>query len=335
MAIYTRTGDAGTTALFTGQRVSKTHPRVEAYGTLDELNAALSLCVCATSCEAHRALLEAIQLQLFWFSAELASESEEPARNRRYISTEEIAALEAAIDTAMGRVAPVHSFILPGRCEAASRLHFARTLARRAERRLVELSAGVAVRQVLMRYINRLSDCLYALARAEDHDAHQNMIIQEVAKRYLASCPSPLVKEPTMSLSFQDLHQLVCAAAERAQAIHVPVVISIVDANGNETVTWRMPDALLVSSELAPKKAWTAVAMKMATHELTPAVQPGAPLYGLESHMQGKVVTFGGGFPLWREGLLIGGLGISGGSVEQDMDIAHAAIAAINVRTHQ
>ncbi|RNW25368.1 two-domain cob(I)yrinic acid a,c-diamide adenosyltransferase PduO [Citrobacter werkmanii] len=335
MAIYTRTGDAGTTALFTGQRVSKTHPRVEAYGTLDELNAALSLCICAAKSPQHRQLLENIQLQLFWFSAELASESEQPNPEQRYISSEEIAALEIAIDTAMGRVTPLRSFILPGRSEAASRLHFARTLARRAERRLVELSADIAVRHVLMRYINRLSDCLYALARAEDHDAHQNDIIQKVAERYLAAIRTSAIKEPTMSLSFQELHQLTRAAVTRAEELQVPVVISIVDANGTQTVTWRMPDALLVSSELAPKKAWTAVAMKTATHELTSAVQPGAALYGLESHMQGKVVTFGGGYALWREGLLLGGLGISGGSVDQDMDIAETAIAAINVRTHQ
>lgn len=335
MAIYTRTGDAGTTALFTGQRVSKTHPRVEAYGTLDELNAALSLCVCVAKNPQHRQLLENIQLQLFWFSAELASESEEPTPEQRYISSEEIAALEAAIDIAMGRVPPLRSFILPGCSEAASRLHFARTLARRAERRLVELSTEISVRHVLMRYINRLSDCLYALARAEDHDAHQNEIIQKVAERYLAAVQPPATKEPTMSLSFQELHQLTRAAVTRAEELQVPVVISIVDANGTQTVAWRMPDALLVSSELAPKKAWTAVAMKTATHQLTSAVQPGAALYGLESHMQGKVVTFGGGYALWREGLLLGGLGISGGSVEQDMDIAETAIAAINVRTHQ
>ena len=87
--------------------------------------------------------------------------------------------------------------------------------------------------------------------------------------------------------------------------------------------------------ELAPKKAWTAVAMKTATHELATTVQPSAALYGLESHLQGKVVTFGGGYPLWRDGQLIAGLGISGGSIEQDMAIAQAAMAAINVRTHQ
>lgn len=113
MAIYTRTGDAGTTSLFTGQRVSKTHPRVEAYGTLDELNAALSLCACAAADKHHRALLEAIQQQIFWFSAELASDSERPSPKQRYISSEEISALEAAIDRAMARVEPLHSFIYP------------------------------------------------------------------------------------------------------------------------------------------------------------------------------------------------------------------------------
>lgn len=104
MAIYTRTGDSGSTSLFTGQRVSKTHLRVETYGTLDELNATLSLCYCATAIESHRILLEAIQQQIFWFSAELASESEQPSAQQRYISTEEIAALENAIDSAMNAV---------------------------------------------------------------------------------------------------------------------------------------------------------------------------------------------------------------------------------------
>ncbi|MHG42608.1 heme-binding protein, partial [Salmonella enterica] len=164
----------------------------------------------------------------------------------------------------------------------------------------------------------------------------QANIIREVSKRYLAASQPTRSKETTpVALSFHDLHQLTRTAVERAQQLQVPVVVSIVDAHGTETVTWRMPDALLVSSELAPKKAWTAVAMKTATHELSDVVQPGAALYGLESHLQGKVVTFGGGYALWRDGILIGGLGISGGSVEQDMDIAQTAIAAINVGTHQ
>ena len=209
MAIYTRTGDSGSTSLFTGQRVSKTHLRVETYGTLDELNATLSLCYCATAIESHRILLEAIQQQIFWFSAELASESEQPSAQLRYIGTEEIAALENAIDSAMNAVPPVHSFILPGRCEAASRMHFARTVARRAERRLVELTTETIVRNVLLHYINRLSDCLYALARVEDNVAHQNLMIQEITKRYHAQCRS-LFRIFTSSFVVRQCAQMNC-----------------------------------------------------------------------------------------------------------------------------
>lgn len=190
MAIYTRTGDAGSTSLFTGQRVSKTHPRVEAYGTLDELNAVLSLCVCAVAEEKHRTLLEALQQHIFWFSAELASDSEQPSPGKRYISSEEIALLEQTIDREMARMPALHQFVLPGRCEAASRLHLARTVARRAERRLVELAAEVTLRQILLRYLNRLSDCLYALARSEDHADHQRRLVAEIAARYLAASGS-------------------------------------------------------------------------------------------------------------------------------------------------
>lgn len=333
MAIYTRTGDAGTTTLFSGQRVSKTHPRVETYGTLDELNATLSLCVCASGRTELKSFLENLQQQLFWFSAELACENDTPPAAQRVISNHEIAALEQEIDRAMAQVDEVHGFILPGRCEAAARLHVARTLTRRAERRLVELAEQTDVRQVLLRYLNRLSDCFYALARLEDHLAHQQQVIAEVAARYRAAAGS--TAEPAMSLSFHELHQLARAAMARASTLGIPVVISVVDASGTAMLLWRMPGALLVSSELAPKKAWTAVAMKSATHQLSHLVQPGAPLYGLDAQMAGKVVTFGGGFPLRRDGNIIGGLGISGGSVEQDMDIAQAALAAINMGNNQ
>ncbi len=100
-----------------------------------------------------------------------------------------------------------------------------------------------------------------------------------------------------MALSFHDLHQLTRAAVERAQQL--PVVVSIVDTHGTETVTGgcRRPAG---QQRTGAEKAWTAVAMKTATHELSDVVQPGAALYGLESHLQGKVVTFGGGYALAR-----------------------------------
>ncbi len=337
MAIYTRTGDHGDTALYTGQRVSKSHPRVEAYGTLDELNAALSLCWCATVREENKAQLTRFQQHLFWLSAELASEASEPVVGRRYISSEDISEMEHTIDRCMAAVPVIKNFVLPGRCEAASRLHVARTLARRAERRMVVLAGSVPVRQVAMQYINRLSDCLYALARDEDHLAVINQVTQTILQRYQqalatsategtpatapAQCPAP------GTLAFGVIHQMACAAMGAAKEAGVPVVFSLVDAHGNLLLTWRMPGALLVSCELAPKKAWSAVALKAPTHTLGTATQPGGPLYELASSMAGKVVTFGGGYPLWQAGTLLGGLGISGGTVEQDMAIARVALA--------
>lgn len=217
----------------------------------------LSLCVCAVAEEEQRTLLEALQQHIFWFSAELASDSEQPSPGKRYISSEEIALLEQTIDREMARVPALHQFVLPGRCEAASRLHLARTVARRAERRLVELGAEVTIRQMLLRYLNRLSDCLYATGAQRDHAAHQRRLVTEIAARYLAASGSPAPDAPKAqagSLSFHELHQLIRQAIEHARQLQVPVVVSIVDAHGTENRDRRMPDALLVSSELAPKK---------------------------------------------------------------------------------
>ncbi|WP_145514003.1 cob(I)yrinic acid a,c-diamide adenosyltransferase [Yersinia massiliensis] len=337
MSIYTKTGDAGTTALFTGQRVKKSHPRVETYGTLDELNAALSLCARVMQGEENRQLIDAVQHQLFYFSAELASEGiEVPPVGRKSISEQDIHALEQAVDRCMAQLPPVKGFILPGDTEAGSRLHFARTLARRCERRLIELAEQVPVRSVLLQYLNRLSDCLYALARDEDQRQQLQQTAQTVLARYLAATqetqPATKTRPTATGLGFSDVHQLVKLAVEAAMTLGIAVVVALTDRHGNLIMTYRMPDTLLVSSELAPKKAWTAVALKAATHQLSSAVQPGADLFQLEASTGGKVVSFGGGYPLWRDGQLVGGLGISGGSVEQDMHIAEAAISALHLR---
>ncbi|AJJ24100.1 cob(I)yrinic acid a,c-diamide adenosyltransferase [Yersinia enterocolitica] len=336
MSIYTKTGDAGTTALFTGQRVKKSHPRVETYGTLDELNAALSLCARVAQGEENLQLLDAIQHQLFYFSAELASEGiETPPCGRKSISEQDIQALEQAVDRCIAQLPPVQGFILPGNTEAGSRLHFARTLARRCERRLIELAEQVPVRPVLLQYLNRLSDCLYALARDEDQRQTLQQTAHTVVARYLAATtekPVATTQPTSAGLGFSDVHQLVKLAVEAAMTLQITVVVALADRHGNMIMTYRMPDTLLVSSELAPKKAWTAVALKTATHQLSAAIQPGADLFQLEASTGGKVVSFGGGYPLWRDGQLVGGLGISGGSVEQDMYIAETAISALHLR---
>nr|WP_306767836.1 heme-binding protein [Martelella alba] len=132
-------------------------------------------------------------------------------------------------------------------------------------------------------------------------------------------------------LDFHLAHGLLCAALSAAGELSVAVVVAIADAHGNPVMTYRMPDSLLIALELAPKKAFSAVALKTATHCLGPVVQPGAELYQLETSSGGKIVTFGGGYPLYRAGRLVGGLGVSGGTAEQDRQIAERAVMHCHV----
>ncbi|MGA2404240.1 MAG: heme-binding protein [Syntrophobacteraceae bacterium] len=120
--------------------------------------------------------------------------------------------------------------------------------------------------------------------------------------------------------------ELIAAARKKAEEIGVPMVIAVVDAGGNPIALQRMDDALLVSINIAANKAYTAVALKMPTHELAKAAQPGEPLFGIHTTDGCRIVIFGGGFPLKKGDETAGGIGVSGGSVEEDMACAMAAL---------
>ncbi len=133
-----------------------------------------------------------------------------------------------------------------------------------------------------------------------------------------------------MNISLDDALVLMTAARKKADEIGVPMVIAVVDAGGNLVAEHRMDDALLVSVDIARNKAYTSVAVKVATEDLAKAAQPGESLYGIHATDQGRIVIFGGGVPLYRGETLIGGLGVSGGSVEQDVSCAKAGLAALS-----
>lgn len=164
MKIYTKTGDAGETGLFGGTRVSKASARVAAYGDVDELNSVLGVARLHPIDEARDALLQQIQSELFDVGAELAAR---PGKDVGIplVDDGDIERLERAIDAAEEELAPLESFILPGGSPGAAHLHLARTVCRRAERSVVGLAAGEAVRPEIVRYLNRLSDLLFVLAR--------------------------------------------------------------------------------------------------------------------------------------------------------------------------
>jgi cob(I)alamin adenosyltransferase len=167
--IYTRTGDDGTTALGSGRRVAKFDLRVECYGTLDETNAAIGLARLHTrSDQALDAMLARIQNDLFDLGAELCYPDEsKDARGRLSVSDAQVERLESEIDALNRELQPLRSFVLPGGTQAASILHLARTISRRAERLMVALAArpNEPVGGSALRYINRLSDFLFVAAR--------------------------------------------------------------------------------------------------------------------------------------------------------------------------
>ena len=166
MKIYTRTGDDGTTGLFGGGRVRKSDLRLECSGAVDELNAAIGLAVVIVEDPSDlQAELREIQNDLFVIGAHLSTPEPGKAASLPVLEDTAISRLEMEIDNAELDLAPLREFILPGGTEAAARLHFARTVCRRAERRIVELSLDHPVPPVLITYLNRLSDWLFVHAR--------------------------------------------------------------------------------------------------------------------------------------------------------------------------
>lgn len=179
MKLYTRTGDDGTTGLFGGQRVSKDHPRVAAYGTIDELNACIGLIAacCDATDDLHAQFLDIfseLQSRLFDIGADLATpEGDKHEKKVVRITDHHVAEVERWIDLVDSGNKPMKSFVLPGGTELAARLHLARTVCRRAERLMITLGHSEPVSDGAVIYINRVSDLLFAMARRAN--AHVNM----------------------------------------------------------------------------------------------------------------------------------------------------------------
>ncbi len=165
--VYTRTGDQGDTGLGGGQRVPKDSLRIEAYGTVDELNSVIGVAIAAGLPDALQAVLLRIQHELFDLGSDLCFLEDDKAKFKLpQIEPRHVDALEAEMDRMTETLAPLRNFILPGGTPAAAQLHVARTVARRAERRVLELSRHEAIGPSVVVYLNRLSDTLFVMARA-------------------------------------------------------------------------------------------------------------------------------------------------------------------------
>ncbi len=172
MKIYTKTGDTGETALFGGGRVTKDHPRVAAYGDVDELNSVLGLVRAAEPLGFFDPLLESIQRDLFSIGGHLATP--EPGRvsktlEKAVLPPERVGEFERVMDDAERELPPLRAFVLPAGTSKAAALHLARTVCRRAERSVVRLAHDHQVPDLFLIYLNRLSDLLFMLARLANH----------------------------------------------------------------------------------------------------------------------------------------------------------------------
>lgn len=324
MKVYTRTGDEGKTSLLSKQRVFKDHMRVDAYGTVDEANAAMGLAKSLITKTWAVEIIQQVQVELISLNADLATES--LAIENYRITQEHVAKLETVIDSLEQKRIPQPYFVTPGTCSASAALDLARTMVRRAERSVVKLKRTEEVTVPVSLYLNRLSDLLFVLARCIEQEELIVTIKSKIVSVLQGETQNGIHKESGSML--MKAKKMIAAAEEKAIEIGVPMVIAVVDMGGNLVAQHRMDGSLLVSLSLSLDKAYTAVALKMPTHEAATYVTPGQPLFGINTTDGGRLVVFGGGFPIVEGETMIGGFGVSGGSVDEDMIVATAGLAA-------
>ncbi len=333
MGVYTRGGDKGETSLLGGVRVAKDTLRIEVYGTLDEATSTLGLARATTRhTDLCRDIID-LQGELIGVMAELASAPGAETAGKKgkveipAVQPAQIERLERQIDAYEEERIQLHHFVRPGGSPASAALDMARTIIRRAERRLITLSREEEVNQNTIKYLNRLSDLLYVLARIDEQREIEQAVTSGLKLTGADAGARRSQGDKTMSLRLTDANRMIEAGIRRAEEIGVPMVLAVVDAGGHVIETRRMDDALVVSISLAPNKAYTAAVVRLATHELARVAQPQAPLYGIDTNIP-NLTLVGGGLPLRQEGQVVGAVGVSGGSVEQDVAVAEAMAGA-------
>ena len=326
MKIYTKHGDGGMTTLMSATQISKADDRIAALGSIDELTSQLGLAKAYVAgmgtqdsavCVGH---FERIQASLMKIMAGIA----EPRNKKHELLPEETEFLEKIIDAVEDSFPREKQFILPGYCELSARLDVSRTTARRAERELAVMDRKYAANAAAKAYLNRLSDYLYMLARRADYDEKKRRENGGASPAATAAAPSAtdvLVDEVLrrmggVTLDLGKAKALIEAIEGEAARTGKKAVIAVCNAQGNPVAVHVMDDAFLVSYDVAIKKAYTAVSVKMSTMELSKLVQPGQTFYGLQN--VDKMLVFGGGVPLKVGDRIVGGLGISGGTGEED-----------------
>jgi len=333
--VYTKKGDSGDTGLYGGSRVSKTDIKVETYGSIDEASSFIGVARAIIKDEKIKTTLYKIQEKFIVIGGYLSSDRKGVLKLKEKISDDDVDKLEKEIDYFSKELLPLTNFVIPGENIQSSSLHVARTVVRRSERKIVHLKERREVPKEILKYINRTSDLLFILARVTEGQEAISCISRDIMER-IEKLESKNWLMPGKSggkgrdmesknmLSLEDAKEIVSTGEKKAAEMGKDFVFAVVNSEGNLILEEKMDNAILSSTDIALKKAYTSAALKMPTSELADLVKPGGSLYGL--HADSKYVVFGGGYPLEFEGKIIGAVGVSGGTVEEDITIVDACV---------
>jgi ATP:cob(I)alamin adenosyltransferase len=334
MNIYTKTGDNGSTNLMKLQNVSKTDDRIQCLGTIDELTSQIGAVKAFETNEEVRKELERIQRNLMKIMAAIADQF-----NKEYkFSENEVTRLEEEIDRLETSFERKKEFVLPGSNPKSAQIDVARTIARRAERTLIAVDKKFNADAGAKKYMNRLADYLYMLARyndnliEKDNTGKINQPKEVAPKMVNDDLVNAVLSKLGLSRSKIDLHtakKLIEKVEEHAVVMGLNAVIAVCGPDGNTIAVHVMDNAFLASFDIAMKKAYTSVAVKMTTQKLGELAQPGGTFYGIDKADNGRMIIFGGGVPLYDGDNIIGGLGVSGGVSEVDAELAEFGAAAL------
>lgn len=312
MSVYTRSGDNGFSSTLTRMSLAKDSPVFNLLGTLDELSSFMGLAK-VKSRDNVKQILEKLQSDIISVSGEIAG-------GKKFADENEIKNLEISIDSIEAAIPPFDGFILPGKTECGALLDICRTVARRAERACITAKKLGGVSKNTMVWLNRLSDLLYVLARLCECEIPQKNAVQNAT-------PTATGKIANFCDKAQDLCKRVC---EYAKSRGVKAVVAICDDGGNQVALLREDGAYIASIDIAVNKAYTSAALKMPTFEVGRLALPDGPLYGIQNTNGGKIVIFGGGDPLVKDGVLVGAIGVSGGTAQQDTEFSRYGAEVFN-----
>ena len=346
MSIYTKRGDRGITDMAHAGNISKSDDRIRLMGEADELNSHIELVKSMLRQSEILQLLERIQKNLDLIAAGVSNPYDRDCK----VSEKETAVLEAETDKLEALCEKPVPEKLTGKSRLAAEIDIARTVARRTERCLAQVSVKFGADTESKRFLNRLSDYLSILARYIEYYSDLSVELSDDHAGALAktsdnntdALPEPSDSNTDVLKKTTDINEAVIQEVLKRMGIQSRITLDtakkLIERLEQEAVRRGQraviavcnPEGNPVAVDVAMKKAYTAVAVKMSTMELSKIAQPGGTFYGVDKLDGGKIVIFGGGIPLKSGNTIIGGLGISGGTGEEDHSLAEYGQSVLN-----